>query len=77
MARGGKTRLPTTAKKVSARKTSRSSGLPAKGTDARFQAESDVHTLQRAAEVKSDPKRFSNAKKLAAVQAQQLKKLTK
>lgn len=43
--------------------------------DRKWRAEEDIRTLQRAAEIKADKSRLSMAKKTAAEQAAQLKKI--
>lgn len=57
-----------------AKKTSRKR-LPRANTQARWHAENDLQTLKTAEEIRSSPKRFTDAKKIGVTQVTAIKKV--
>ena len=58
-----------------AKKTSSRKGLPRAGTHDRFMMENDLSTLKAAEEIRANPKRFSDAKKVGVSQITSIKKV--
>lgn len=63
-------------KKKSAVKSSPAISGPSKAEQAKWQAEDDVRTLQRAGEIERDRQRLARAQAMAKKQAQDLARIT-